>query len=174
MSILRNFGEERYARKIVSTILEERRKKTFRTTLELAELVKNVIPNKMKKKGFNPATRTFQALRIAVNNELQELTSLLEHTPSFLKPSGRLAIISFHSLEDRMVKQQFRKWENPCVCPTDLPYCVCPTDLPYCVCGKISLGKVLTRRQVKASKEEIAKNPRSRSAHLRVFTKTSR
>ena len=81
VSILRNFGEERYARKIVSTILEERRKKTFRTTLELAELVKNVIPNKMKKKGFNPATRTFQALRIAVNNELQELTSLLEHSP---------------------------------------------------------------------------------------------
>ena len=165
VSILRNFGEERYARKIVSTILEERRKKTFKTTLELAELVKNVIPNKMKKKGFNPATRTFQALRIAVNNELQELTSLLEHAPSFLKPSGRLAVISFHSLEDRMVKQQFRKWENPCVCPT---------DLPYCVCGEIPLGKVLTRRQVKASKEEIAKNPRSRSAHLRVFAKTSR
>ena len=165
VSILRNFGEERFARKIVSTILEERRKKTFRTTLELAELVKNVIPNKMKKKGFNPATRTFQALRIAVNNELQELTSLLEHTPSFLKPSGRLAVISFHSLEDRMVKQQFRKWENPCVCTT---------DLPYCVCGEIPLGKVLTRRQVKPSKEEIAKNPRSRSAHLRVFAKTSR
>ncbi len=119
----------------------------------------------MKKKGFNPATRTFQALRIAVNNELQELTSLLENTPSLLKPSGRLAVISFHSLEDRMVKQQFRKWENPCVCPT---------DLPYCVCGEIALGKVLTRRQVNASKEEIAKNPRSRSAHLRVFAKTSR
>ena len=97
VSILRNFGEERYARKIVSTILFERRKKTFRTTLELAELVKNVIPNKMKKKGFNPATKTFQALRIAVNDELQELTSLLENIPSFLKPSGRLAIISFHS-----------------------------------------------------------------------------
>ena len=129
VNILRNFGEERYARKIVSTILEERTKKTFRTTLELAELVKNVIPNKMKKKGFNPATRTFQALRIAVNNELQELRSLLENTPSFLKPSGRLAVISFHSLEDRMVKQQFRKWENPCVCPTDLPYCVCGLSL---------------------------------------------
>ena len=165
LSILRNFGEERYARKIVSTIIDERRKKIFETTLELAELVKNVIPNKMQKKGFNPATKTFQALRIAVNDELQELTSLLENAPSLIKPSGRLAVISFHSLEDRIVKQQFRKWENPCVCPT---------DLPYCVCGKISLGKIITRRQVKASEEEITKNPRSRSAHLRVFAKNSR
>ena len=165
VNILRNFGEERYARKIVSTIMAERRKKKFRTTLELAELVKNVIPNKMRKRGFNPATKTFQALRIAVNNELQELTTLLEHAPTFLKHSGRIAVISFHSLEDRIVKQTFRKLENPCVCPT---------DLPYCVCGGISLGKVLTRRQVKASKEEIAKNPRSRSAHLRVFTKIYR
>ena len=119
----------------------------------------------MRKKGFNPATKTFQALRIAVNNELQELTTLLEHAPKFLKHSGRIAVISFHSLEDRIVKQTFRKLENPCVCPT---------DLPYCVCGGIPMGKVLTRRQVKASKEEIAKNPRSRSAHLRVFTKISR
>ena len=165
VDILRNFGEERYARKIVSTIMAERRKKKFRTTLELAELVKNVIPNKMRKRGFNPATKTFQALRIAVNNELQELTTLLEHAPTFLKHSGRIAVISFHSLEDRIVKQTFRKLENPCVCPT---------DLPYCVCGGIPMGKVLTRRQVKASKEEIAKNPRSRSAHLRVFTKISR
>ena len=165
VNILRNFGEERFARKIVSTIVAERRNKKFRTTLELAELVKNVIPSKMKKKGINPATKTFQALRIAVNNELMELTSLLENVPSFLNNAGRIAVISFHSLEDRIVKHQFRKWENPCVCPT---------DLPYCVCGGISLGKVLTRRQVKASKEELAKNPRSRSAHLRVFAKTSR
>tara|TARA_B100000686_G_scaffold354248_1_gene463477 strand:+ start:825 stop:1769 length:945 start_codon:yes stop_codon:yes gene_type:complete len=165
VNILRNFGEERYARKIVSTILAERRKKDFRTTLELAGLVNNVIPNKMKKKGFNPATKTFQALRIAVNNELQELISLLEQAPKLLKNSGRLAVISFHSLEDRMIKQQFRKWENPCVCTT---------DLPYCVCGEIPLGKVITRRRVKASKEELAKNPRSRSASLRVFAKTTR
>ena len=165
VNILRNFGEERYARKIVSTILAERRKKDFRTTLELAGLVNNVIPNKMKKKGFNPATKTFQALRIAVNNELQELVSLLEQAPKLLKNSGRLAVISFHSLEDRMIKQQFRKWENPCVCTT---------ELPYCVCGEIPLGKVITRRRVKASKEELAKNPRSRSASLRVFAKTTR
>ena len=165
VNILRNFGEERYARKIVSTIMAERRKKKFRSTLELAELVKNVIPIRMRKRGFNPATKSFQALRIAVNNELQELTTLLEHAPTFLKHSGRMAVISFHSLEDRIVKQMFRKLENPCVCPT---------DLPYCVCGGIPMGKVLTRRQVKASKEEIAKNPRSRSAHLRVFTKISR
>ncbi len=160
LKILRNYGEERYARKIVSTILDERRKKTFRTTLELAELVNKVIPQRMKKRGINPATKTFQALRIAVNNELQELTELLEQAPSLLKPQGRMAVISFHSLEDRIVKHQFRKWEHPCVCPT---------DLPYCICGKISLGRVLTRRQVNASKDEIAKNPRSRSAHLRVF-----
>ena len=165
VNILRNFGEERYARKIVSTIIAERRKKDFRSTLELAELVNNVIPNKMKKKGFNPATKTFQALRIAVNNELHELMSLLEQAPKLLKNSGRLAVISFHSLEDRIIKHQFRKWENPCVCPT---------DLPYCVCGGIPLGKVLTRRHVKASKDEIANNPRSRSAILRVFAKTSR
>ncbi len=162
VSILRNFGEERYARKIVSKILTERRKKKIKTTLELAELVNIVIPNKMKKKGFNPATKTFQALRIAVNNELQELTSLLEHSPSFLNQSGRLAIISFHSLEDRMVKQKFRNWENPCVCPT---------EIPYCVCGEVPIGKVITRRQVKASKEELTGNPRSRSASLRVFAK---
>jgi len=163
--IIRNFGEEPFARKIVNTILAERRKKIFRTTLELAELINSVIPKKFKKKGFNPATKTFQALRIAVNNELQELISLLEHAPSLLKNSGRLAVISFHSLEDRMVKQQFRKWEDPCVCPT---------DLPYCVCGGIPMGKVLTRRQVRASKEEITRNPRSRSASLRVFAKISR
>lgn len=160
LNILRNYGEERCARKIVSTIMHERKKKTFRTTLELAELVQKVMPNRMKKHGLNPATKTFQALRIAVNNELQELTELLEQAPLLLNPQGRLAVISFHSLEDRIVKHRFRKWEYPCVCPT---------DLPYCICGKISLGRVLTRRQIKASKDEIANNPRSRSAHLRVF-----
>ena len=160
LKILRNFGEERFARKIVGTILAVRETKPFETTRELAELVGKVIPKRLQKQGFNPATLTFQALRIAVNNELQELSVLLEQVPARLKPNGRLSIITFHSLEDRIVKHQFRKWENPCVCPT---------DLPYCICGEKPLGRVLTRRPVKTSKNEVADNPRSRSAHLRVF-----
>ena len=160
LKILRNYGEGRFARKIVGTILAIRETKPFETTRELAELVGKVIPKRLQKQGFNPATLTFQALRIAVNNELQELSVLLEHVPARLKPNGRLSIITFHSLEDRIVKHQFRKWENPCVCPT---------DLPYCICGEKPLGQVLTRRPVKASKNEVADNPRSRSAHLRVF-----
>ena len=160
LKILRNYGEGRFARKIVGTILAVRETKPFETTRELAELVGKVIPKRLQKQGFNPATLTFQALRIAVNNELQELSVLLEQMPARLKPNGRLSIITFHSLEDRIVKHQFRKWENPCVCPT---------DLPYCICGEKPLGRVLTRRPVKTSKNEVADNPRSRSAHLRVF-----
>ena len=160
LKILRNYGEGRFARKIVGTILAVRETKPFETTRELAELVDKVIPKRFQKQSFNPATLTFQALRIAVNNELQELSVLLEQVPSRLKPNGRLSIITFHSLEDRIVKHQFRKWENPCVCPT---------DLPYCICGEKPLGRVLTRRPVKTSKNEVADNPRSRSAHLRVF-----
>ena len=160
LKILRNYGEGRFARKIVSTILAVRETKPFETTRELAELVGKVIPKRLQKQGFNPATLTFQALRIAVNNELQELSVLLEQVPARLKPNGRLSIITFHSLEDRIVKHQFRKWENPCVCPT---------DLPYCICGEKPLGRVLTRQPVKTSKNEVADNPRSRSAHLRVF-----
>ena len=161
LKILRNFGEERFARKIVGKILEFRGKNPLKTTNELAQLVSSVIPRRLQKQGFNPATLTFQALRIAVNNELQELEVLLKQIPSRLKKDGRVALISFHSLEDRIVKHQFRKWENPCVCPT---------DLPYCICGEKPRGRVLTRRPVNATKKEVADNPRSRSAHLRVFS----
>ena len=161
LKILRNFGEERFARKIVGKILEFREKKPLKTTKELAQLVSSVIPRLLQKQGFNPATLTFQALRIAVNDELQELEVLLKQIPSRLKKDGRVALISFHSLEDRIVKHQFRKWENPCVCPT---------DLPYCICGEKPRGRVLTRRPVNATKKEVADNPRSRSAHLRVFS----
>ena len=161
LKILRNFGEERFARKIVGKILEFREKNPLKTTKELAQLVSSVIPRRLQKQGFNPATLTFQALRIAVNNELQELEVLLKQIPSRLKKDGRVALISFHSLEDRIVKHQFRKWENPCVCPT---------DLPYCICGEKPRGRVLTRRPVNATKKEVADNPRSRSAHLRVFS----
>ena len=160
LKILRNFGEERFAKKIVGKILEFREKNPLKTTKELAQLVSSVIPRRLQKQGFNPATLTFQALRIAVNNELQELEVLLKQIPSRLKKDGRVALISFHSLEDRIVKHQFRKWENPCVCPT---------DLPYCICGEKPRGRVLTRRPVNATKKEVADNPRSRSAHLRVF-----
>ena len=161
LKILRNFGEERFARKIVGKILEFRGKNPLKTTKELAQLVSSVIPRRLQKQGFNPATLTFQALRIAVNDELQELEVLLKQIPSLLKKDGRVALISFHSLEDRIVKHQFRKWENPCVCPT---------DLPYCICGEKPRGRVLTRRPVNATKKEVADNPRSRSAHLRVFS----
>ena len=161
LKILRNFGEERFARKIVGKILEFRGKNPLKTTKELAQLVSSVIPRRLQKQGFNPATLTFQALRIAVNDELQELEVLLKQIPSRLKKDGRVALISFHSLEDRIVKHQFRKWENPCVCPT---------DLPYCICGEKPRGRVLTRRPVNATKKEVADNPRSRSAHLRVFS----
>jgi len=130
-------------------------------TILRADMVSDIMPRRFKKPGFNPATLTFQALRIAVNDELNELGILLKEAPSRLKPDGRLAIISFHSLEDRMVKHQFRKWENPCVCPT---------DLPFCICGEKPLGRVLTRRPVNASASEVSCNPRSRSAHLRVFS----
>jgi len=160
LKILRNFGEERFARKIVGKILEFREKNPLKTTKELAQLVSSVIPRRLQKQGVNPATLTFQALRIAVNDELQELEVLLKQIPSRLKKDGRVALISFHSLEDRIVKHQFRKWENPCVCPT---------DLPYCICGEKPRGRVLTRRPVNATKKEVADNPRSRSAHLRVF-----
>ena len=160
LKILRNFGEERFARKIVGKILEFREKNPLKTTKELAQLVSSVIPRRLQKQGFNPATLTFQALRIAVNDELQELEVLLKQIPSRLKKDGRVALISFHSLEDRIVKHQFRKWENPCVCPT---------DLPYCICGEKPRGRVLTRRPVNATKKEVADNHRSRSAHLRVF-----
>ena len=161
LNILRSYGEERFARKIVSAIITARAKKPLETTSELGNLIKDVIPRRFKKPGIHQATLTFQALRIAVNDELNELTSLLYQVPTMLKPNGRFAIISFHSLEDRIIKHQMRKWENPCVCPT---------NLPYCICGQKSKGKVLTRMPVKASSSEILNNPRCRSAHLRVFS----
>ncbi len=160
LKILRSYGEEKFAHKIVRSIIELREEQPFVTTADLANLVARVIPRRFQKQGINPATLTFQALRIAVNNELGELESLLEQIPKLMQAKGRLAIICFHSLEDRIVKQQFRKWANPCECPT---------DLPYCVCGKKTMGNVLTKRPVNASEVEVAKNPRSRSAHLRVF-----
>ena len=161
IKIIKTFGEERFAFKIVRNIMNEREKKPFKTTKELAELVNHSIPANFKKPGLNPATLTFQALRIAVNEELNELSELLEIIPLSLKPNGRFAIISFHSLEDRMIKHKLRTWENPCVCPN---------DLPYCICDKKSLGNRLTKKPIRPSEREIKHNRRCRSANLRVFS----
>ncbi len=158
--LLKKYGEEPFAAKIARAVVEARHGKNLETTLQLSELVSRTIPRRFHKNGFHPATLTFQALRIAVNQELRELKLLLELLPEHLNPGARLSVISFHSLEDRKVKHCFRNWENPCTCPP---------KLPYCVCGLKPLGKVLTRRPVKAGEEEKSHNPRSRSARLRVF-----
>ena len=160
LKIIRTYGEERFASKIVNRILIEREKKPFKTTKDLAEIVKKTIPRKFQKPKLNPATLTFQAFRIAVNEELNELSNLLELVPLILKPNGRFSIISFHSLEDRIIKRKFKIWESPCDCPK---------NMPYCICGKKSLGEIITKRPICASKKEKELNPRSRSANLRVF-----
>ncbi|MBF0286556.1 MAG: 16S rRNA (cytosine(1402)-N(4))-methyltransferase RsmH [SAR324 cluster bacterium] len=159
-NIFQKFGEERFARKIAHGIVEKRKIKKFSSTQQLAEYVKSLIPRRFQRQGFHPATLVFQALRIAVNDELQELESLLETAIKYLNTKGRLAVISFHSLEDRLVKHQFRQWEDPCTCPK---------DLPYCVCNSSPLGKQITKRPICPSSQEILKNPRSRSAKLRIF-----
>lgn len=159
-SIFQKYGEERFSWKIANAIVNERKNTPFMNTHQLADFVKSVIPKRFHKKGIHPATLVFQALRIAVNDELYELEVLLNTAIDYLAPQGRLAIISFHSLEDRVVKQQFRTWENPCQCPP---------EFPRCVCGLTALGKRITKRPLMASNEEKSANPRSRSAKLRVF-----
>ncbi|MCZ6748780.1 MAG: 16S rRNA (cytosine(1402)-N(4))-methyltransferase, partial [SAR324 cluster bacterium] len=130
------------------------------TTGELARLVAGAIPARFHRKGHHPATKVFQALRIAVNEELNELEALLARAPVILAPSGVIVVISFHSLEDRIVKERFREWEQPCTCPP---------SMPRCVCGRVPLGRRLTRKPIGASDAETAANPRSRSAKLRAF-----
>jgi 16S rRNA (cytosine1402-N4)-methyltransferase len=162
LETLREHGEEPFAPRIVKAIVAERQKGPITRTGQLAHLVSNAVPAKFHRRGYHPATQVFQALRIAVNDELGELDRLLAAAPGLLAHGGRLAIIAFHSLEDRRVKEAFRTWENPCVCPP---------DLPRCVCGKAPLGQRLTKRPETASDAELARNPRSRSAKLRVFEK---
>ena len=159
--ILKTWGEEPWVAKIAKALTLEKNKNNLpKTTIQLADLVSRTIPRRFHKNGFHPATRTFQALRIAVNHELQELELLLASLSKNMLKGSRLAVISFHSLEDRLVKQTFRNWSHPCQCPS---------DLPYCICGLKPLGKVLTKRPCIAVKDEIENNPRSRSARLRVF-----
>lgn len=163
-TIFQKYGEERFAKKIANAIVKQRKETPFENTRQLANFVESLIPKKFQKKGIHPATLVFQALRIAVNDEIHELESLLKAAIHHLAPQGRIAIISFHSLEDRLVKQQFRTWESPCQCPP---------ELPRCVCGLTSLGKRITKRPIVASESEKQANPRSRSAKLRVFEKNA-
>ena len=160
--ILREYGEESFAANIAKHIVNEREKKEIETTGELADIVEAAIPAKVRKgkKGF--AKKTFQAIRIEVNSELDVLEDSIDTMIDLLNPGGRLCIITFHSLEDRIVKNAFRRNQEPCTCPR---------DFPICVCGKVSKGHVLTKRPVIPSKEECSSNKRATSAKLRVFEK---
>lgn len=160
--IIRDYGEEKFAKNIAKHIVKRREDKPIETTSELTEIIKTAIPMKIRAVGGHPAKRTFQAIRIELNRELDVLSTSLDKMIDFLNKDGRLCIITFHSLEDRIVKQNFRKNENPCTCPP---------NFPVCVCGKKSKGKVITRKPVLPSDKEMEENSRSKSAKLRVFAK---
>lgn len=158
-TIIFKYGEERFSRQIASSIVKRRAVKPFTTTVDFAEVIKGAIPKKFHKKGINPATKTFQAFRIFVNGELDAVEVLMSKVSSLLKPNGRFAAISFHSLEDRIVKE----WLNHYAAP-----CICPDSFPVCVCGKEPEMKVITKKPIVPSEKEVAQNPLSRSAKLRV------
>ena len=158
--ILHEYGEERVARKIAHNICVSRQQAPIRTTGELIEIIKRSIPAKIRATGGHPAKRTFQAIRIEVNQELTVLSESLDGMIDLLNDGGRLCVITFHSLEDRIVKNIFRKNEHPCTCPP---------EFPVCVCGKKSKGTVVTRKPILPGEEEMETNPRSKSAKLRVF-----
>ena len=162
--ILRDYGEERYARAIAANIVKEREKAPLETTGQLSEIVRRSIPKKMQQRGGNPCKRTFQAIRIACNRELDVLADSLDEMMERLAPGGRFCIITFHSLEDRIVKTAFRRWENPCTCPP---------EFPVCVCGRKPMGKCVSRKAILPSKEELDHNKRSASAKLRIFEKAA-
>ncbi len=162
--ILRVFGEEKCSKQIARNICKAREQKALKTSDELVDVVKDSIPNKMRRSGGHPAKRTFQALRIAVNDELSCLEAALDSAIRWLNVGGRICVISYHSLEDRRVKDAFRKFENRCTCPD---------DVPVCVCGKKPILKAKPRGAILPSKEEIDENPRARSAKMRVAIKVS-
>jgi len=157
--ILKEFGEEKWAARIAKFIIEDRATKPIETTKELADLCKRAIPRGAQEEHSHPAKRTFQAVRIEVNNELGVLRKALEDGTKLLAPGGRFVIITFHSLEDRIVKSWFNQMERPCTCPP---------KFPVCVCGKVPLVKVITRKPITATEEELSINPRSKSAKLRA------
>lgn len=158
--VIKDYGEEQFAKNIAKHIVNARKDKPIETTGELNEIIKAAIPAKMRATGGHPSKRTFQAIRIECNQELEVLKESLDDFIEMLNPGGRICIITFHSLEDRIVKTAFRRNENPCTCPP---------DFPVCVCGQISKGKVITRKPILPSQDELAVNKRSKSAKLRVF-----
>jgi len=160
--IIFEYGEERWAKRIAEFIVQERENGPITTTGQLTEIIKKAIPKGARKEGPHPAKRTFQALRIAVNRELEILEQSLEDGADFLKPGGRAAVITFHSLEDRIVKRTFQRMAQGCICPK---------DLPVCVCGRRPRVKILTGKPVLPGEEELTDNPRARSAKLRVAEK---
>lgn len=158
--MIKNYGEEPFAKNIAKHIVREREKGEITTTFALNEIIKAAIPAKMRAGGGHPSKRTYQAIRIECNHELEVLRDSLDEMISFLKPGGRICIITFHSLEDRIVKTAFRTNESPCICPP---------EFPVCTCGRVSKGKVVTKKPILPSKEELESNSRSKSAKLRVF-----
>lgn len=163
--IIRDYGEDKFAKNIAKHIVQARQEKTLETTGELIHVIKAAIPAKVRMVGGHPAKKTFQAIRIELNNELGVLENSLDEMIELLNDKGRICIITFHSLEDRIVKNNFRRNENPCTCPK---------EFPVCVCGKVSKGKIITRKPIVPSEEELAENSRSKSAKLRVFERSKK
>jgi len=161
--IIRDYGEDRFAKNIAKHIVREREKGPLETTVQLAEIIGHAIPMKVQKTSGHPAKRTFQAIRIELNAELDVLKRSLDDMIDILNVNGRLCVITFHSLEDRIVKDIFRKNENPCTCPS---------DFPVCVCGKKSKGRMVPRKPIVPGETEQAENPRSKSAKLRIFERS--
>lgn len=158
--VIRDYGEDKFAKNIAKHIVNARKEKEIEATYELNDIIKAAIPMKMRVNGGHPAKKTFQAIRIELNKELEVLNNSIDKMIDLLDDGGRLSIITFHSLEDRIVKTRFRNNENPCICPP---------DFPVCVCGKKSKGKVITRKPIVPSEQEIIENKRAKSSKLRVF-----
>ncbi len=162
--VLRDYGEERFAPGIARNIVKRREEAPITTTFELNDIISASIPMKFREKGSHPSKRTFQAIRIELNRELEVLEGTLDTMIDLLEPGGRLCIITFHSLEDRIVKTVFNKAQNPCICPP---------NFPKCVCGRVSKGRHISRKAILPTEEEIARNKRSKSAKLRIFEKAN-
>ena len=162
--VIRDYGEDKFAKNIAKHIVKAREKKPIETTGELNEIIRAAIPAKMRVEGGHPSKRTFQAIRIECNRELEVLKESIEELIELLKPGGRLCIITFHSLEDRIVKTAFKTAQNPCICPP---------GFPACVCGRKSKGKEVTGKPILPGEEELKENTRSKSAKLRIFEKVS-
>ncbi|MCX7831644.1 MAG: 16S rRNA (cytosine(1402)-N(4))-methyltransferase RsmH [Actinobacteria bacterium] len=158
--IIKQYGEEKFARRIAKFIVERRKIKPIKTTKELVEIIKDAIPASERRKGHHPAKKTFQALRIEVNKELERIEKSLDQAIRWLKPGGRIVVISYQSLEDRLVKSKFQDWSKSCICPP---------KSPVCVCGRKPIAKLITKKPLKPKKEEVELNPRSRSATLRAI-----